>query len=55
MYEVGPCAEIIHKLLMAGDPQHIYSNESERPNQDISDDLKLKKNPLFSMIYTQLF
>ena len=33
----------------------MYSNESERANQDIYDDLKLKKNTLVFMIYTQIF
>ena len=28
---------------MALDPQHRYSNESERANKDIYDDFKLKK------------
>ena len=49
MCEVGPRAEIIHKQY----PKHIYSNESERTNQDISDDFKLKKNPLHDL-YTAI-
>ena len=28
---------------MAGNPLHMYSNESERANEDIYDDFKLKK------------
>ena len=30
-------------LLMAVDPLHRYSNETERANEDIYDDFKLKK------------
>ena len=35
---------------MAVDP---YSNEAERANLDIYDDLKWEKNPLVSMVYTK--
>ena len=31
---------------MAVDLQHRYSNESEKANEDIYDDFKLKKNTL---------
>ena len=30
---------------MAEDPQHRYSNESKRANDDTYDDFKLKKTP----------
>ena len=39
---------------MSVDPEHSYSNESERANSDIYDDFKLKKNlwsPWFMHIY----
>ena len=35
---------------MAVDPQHSYSNESERANEDIYDDFKCKKI-LVSMVF----
>ena len=39
---------------MAVDPQHRYSNETERTDQDIYDDFKLKKTTLVSMLYTEI-
>ena len=40
---------------MAVDPQHIYSNESERANEDIYDDLKLKTPFGFHFLLIQRF
>ena len=36
---------------MAVDSQHRYSNESERANEDIYDDFKLKKPHLVTMFF----
>ena len=41
--EVDPRAVRIKIFIMAVDPWHGYSNESERDNEHIYDDLKLKK------------
>ena len=40
---------------MAVNPYQRYSNGAERGNQDIYDDFKFQKNPLISMVYTQIF
>ena len=40
---------------MAVYPYHRYSNEAEKDNEVIYDDLKLKKTTLVSMFYTQTF
>ena len=36
---------------MAVDPYHRYSNESERANEDIYDDFKLKKHFGYDVFY----
>ena len=43
MYKDGPRTESIKLFPVVVDPLHRYSNESERTNQDIYDDFKLKK------------
>ena len=40
---VSPHTVRVQIFLMAVDPHHRYSNESERPNQDIYEDFKLNK------------
>ena len=43
-------------FIMAVDHNIILSsNEAERANKDIYDDFKLRKNPLVSMVYIQIF
>ena len=39
---------------MAVDPYHRYSNESERANEDIYDDFKLKKPHLVAKFFYKL-
>ena len=39
---------------MVVDPQHRYTIESERANEDIYDHLKLKKTHLVSMFFYKL-
>ena len=40
---------------MAADPYYKYSNESERADEDIYDDFKLKKTHLVAMFFTNKF
>ena len=49
--KVDPRAVRVKIFLMAVDPSHRYSNESERADEDIYDNFKLKKNPLVSIIF----
>ena len=44
MTKVDPRTVRVKIFPMAVDPWHRYSNESERANEDIYDDFKLKKN-----------
>ena len=46
MTKVNPRTVRVKIFLTALDPKHRYSNESERANEDIYDDLKLKKSHL---------
>ena len=39
---------------MVVDPYHRYSNESERANEDIYNDFKLKKNTLGPMVFKKI-
>ena len=48
-YKDGPRTERIKIFLMVVDPQHRYSNESERANSDSYGDFKLEKTTLVSM------
>ena len=41
-----PALKELNIFIMAVDPCHTYSNGSERTNQDINGDFKLKKNDL---------
>ena len=45
----------VNIFIMTVDLEHRYSNRSERDNQDIYDDFKLKKNPLVSTIIKKCF
>ena len=50
MFKDDPRTESFTLFLMAIDTYHMHSNESERANLDINDDIKLKKN-LWSLAY----
>ena len=53
--KVNPRTVSVNIFIMIVDPEHRYSNESERASSDIYDDFKLKKPILVSMFYTKIF
>ena len=51
MTEIDPRTVRVEIFVMAVDPSHRYSNESERANKDIYADFQVKK-PFGWMIFT---
>ena len=54
MTKVNPRTVGVKIFLLAVDPWHSYLNESERANEDIYDDFKLKKPHLVAMFFYKL-